>query len=139
MDYYHESLKQSPEALDYLAGRGLKSSEMVERFSLGFSNRTLGYRLPAKNRAAGAEIRGHLQNLGILRESGHELMNGSVVFPIFGEDGEVLGLYGRKITPHLRKGTPLHLYLPGPHRGVWNVRPSPPRPRSFCANPSSTP
>jgi hypothetical protein len=43
------------------------------------------------------------------------------VFPIFGEDGEVLGLYGRKITPNLRKGTPLHLYLPGPHRGVWNI------------------
>jgi DNA primase catalytic core len=121
VDYYHESLKQSPEALEYLAGRGLKSPEMVERFHLGFSNRTLGYRLPGKNRAAGAEIRGRLQNLGILRESGHELMNGSVVVPIFGEDGEVLGLYGRKITAGLRKGTPLHLYLPGPHRGVWNV------------------
>ena len=21
----------------------------------------------------------------------------------------------------LRPGTPYHLYLPGPHRGVWNV------------------
>lgn len=29
-------------------------------------------------------------------------------------------MYGRKITDGLRKGTPLHLYLPGPHRGVWN-------------------
>ena len=29
-------------------------------------------------------------------------------------------MYGRKITPNLREGTPLHLYLPGPHRGVWN-------------------
>ena len=29
-------------------------------------------------------------------------------------------MYGRKITPGLREGTPLHLYLPGPHRGVWN-------------------
>ena len=121
VDYYHESLKQSPEALEYLAGRGLNSSEMIERFHIGFSNRTLGYRLPAKNRAAGAEIRGRLQKLGILRESGHELYNGAVTFPIFGEGGEVLGIYGRKITPHLRKGTPLHLYLPGPHRGVWNV------------------
>ena len=31
-----------------------------------------------------------------------------------------MGMYGRKITAELRKGTPLHLYLPGPHRGVWN-------------------
>ena len=29
-------------------------------------------------------------------------------------------MYGRKITTNLRAGTPLHLYLPGPHRGVWN-------------------
>jgi DNA primase catalytic core len=121
LDYYHETLKHSPEALKYLAERGLNNSEMIERFHLGFANRTLCYRLPAKNRAAGAEIRGRLQKLGILRESGHESYNGSVVFPIFGEDGEVLGLYGRKITPNLRKGTPLHLYLPGPHRGVWNI------------------
>ncbi len=30
-------------------------------------------------------------------------------------------VYGRKITEGLRAGTPLHLYLPGPHRGVWNL------------------
>ena len=30
--YYHEALKSSPEALGYLASRGLKSSEMVDRF-----------------------------------------------------------------------------------------------------------
>jgi hypothetical protein len=33
----------------------------------------------------------------------------------------VTEVYGRKITPKLREGTPLHLYLPGPHRGVWNA------------------
>jgi DNA primase catalytic core len=121
VDYYHEQLKQSPEALGYLEKRGLRSSEMVERFRLGFSNRTLGYRLPEKNRKAGEELRGRLTRLGILRESGHEHFAGSLVIPIFGEGGEVLGLYGRKVTPRLREGTPLHLYLPGPHRGVWNI------------------
>jgi DNA primase len=118
--YYHEQLAQSPEALQYLERRGLRSSEMVERFKLGFANRTLGYRLPAKNRKAGEELRGRLTRLGILRESGHEHFAGSLVVPIFGESGEVLGVYGRKVTPNLRPGTPLHLYLPGPHRGVWN-------------------
>jgi DNA primase catalytic core len=121
VDYYHEQLKQSPEALGYLEKRGLRSSEMVERFRLGFSNRTLGYRLPEKNRKAGEELRGRLTRLGILRESGHEHFAGSLVIPILGEGGGVLGLYGRKVTPNLRPGTPLHLYLPGPHRGVWNV------------------
>ena len=118
--YYHETLKNSPDALKYLQGRGLTSSEMIEHFQLGFANRTLGYGLPEKNRVAGAELRGRLQKLGVLRESGHEHFNGSVVIPIFNREGEVVQMYGRKITPGLRPGTPLHLYLPGPHRGVWN-------------------
>ena len=118
--YYHETLKQSPEALKYLEGRGLQSSEMIDRFKLGFANRTLGLRLPMKQWKAGGEIRGRLQKLGVLRESGHEHMNGSVVIPIFDEEGNVVGMYGRKITPGLREGTPLHMYLPGPHRGIFN-------------------
>src|SRR5439155_633526 len=45
-DYYHQTLKQSPEALAYLSKRGLQSSEAIERFKLGYANRTLGLRLP---------------------------------------------------------------------------------------------
>jgi DNA primase len=118
--FYHETLKQSPEALRYLESRGLTHPEMVDHFKLGFANRTLGYRLPEKNRKAGAEMRGRLQALGVIRESGHEHFSGSLVIPIIDAGGDVLGMYGRKITPNLRDGTPLHLYLPGPHRGVWN-------------------
>ena len=40
--------------------------------------------------------------------------------PIISPSGEVTEIYGRKITEGLRPGTPNHLYLPGPHRGVWN-------------------
>jgi DNA primase len=120
VDYYHRTLKQSPEALRYLKTRGLTDPEMIDQFKLGFANRTLGYRLPDQNRKSGAEIRGRLQRLGILRESGHEHFNGSLVIPILDLSGNVTGMYGRKITPGLREGTPLHLYLPGPHRGVWN-------------------
>jgi len=114
--YYHETLKQSPEALGYLESRGLRFSEAISHFQLGFANRTLGYRLP------GPKARERLQRLGVIRGSGHEHFNGSLVVPIFGEAGEVLGMYGRKVTPEyrLRKGTPLHLYLPGPHRGLFN-------------------
>jgi DNA primase catalytic core len=119
--FYHDTLKESPEALRYLESRGLTHPEMIEHFRLGFANRKLGLTLPEKNRKAGAELRGRLERLGILREtSGHEHMNGSVVFSIFSPEGDVLGMYGRKIGEGLRPGTPLHLYLPGPHRGVWN-------------------
>jgi DNA primase catalytic core len=120
VDYYSRTLKQSPEALKYLASRGLQSSEIIDRFRLGFANRTLGYGLEERNRVAGAQMRSRLQQLGILRESGHEHFNGSVVVPVFNASGEVVEMYGRKITARLREGTPLHLYLPGEHRGVWN-------------------
>ena len=36
VDYYHQTLKESPEALAYLEKRGLKHPELIERFKLGF-------------------------------------------------------------------------------------------------------
>lgn len=121
IDYYHETLKQSPEALAYLEQRGIASGEAIERFKLGFANRTLGYRLPAKNRKEGAAIRGQLQRLGLMRTSGHEHFTGSLVIPVIDETRRITEVYARKINDKLRPGTPLHLYLPGPHAGVWNV------------------
>lgn len=120
IEYYHETLLESPEALGYLKRRGIGSDEAIKTFKLGFANRTLGYRLPATTRVEGAEIRGRLQRLGILRDTGHEHFNGSVVMPINATSGDITEVYGRKITEGLRPGTALHLYLPGPHHGVWN-------------------
>jgi DNA primase catalytic core len=119
--YYHQTLKDSPEALAYLMHRGLTNAGMIDTFQLGFANRTLGYRLPAKTRKEGAAQRGQLQRLGLIRPSGHEHFTGSVVVPIVDAQGQVCEMYGRKINDHLRPGTPLHLYLPGPHQGVWNL------------------
>ncbi len=119
--YYHETLKQSPEAQAYLASRKLDSAELVARFRLGFANRTLGYRLPHSSSVEGGALRSHLTRLGVIRSSGHEHFNGSLVVPVHDEAGAVVELYGRKVTAKLRKGTPTHLYLPGPHRGVFNV------------------
>ncbi len=119
--YYHETLKQSPEAQAYLASRRLDSAELVSHFRLGFANRTLGYRLPHSASVEGGALRSRLQRLGVIRSSGHEHFNGSVVVPVIDEAGAVVGLYGRKVRNDLRKGTPAHLYLPGRHRGVFNV------------------
>jgi DNA primase len=71
---------------------------------------------------------------GILRDSGHEHLNGSIVVPLWaapctgaapgssadGDPRHVVGAYGRKLLDNLHAGTPKHLYLPGPHRGVLN-------------------
>ena len=121
IDYYHETLKQSPDALDYLKTRGLDHPELIDTFRLGYANRTLGYRLPKKNRKAGAEVRGQLQQIGILRKSGHEHFSGSLVIPVISPEGMITEVYGRKLLgAKLRKGTPQHLYLPDAHAGVFN-------------------
>jgi DNA primase len=121
VDFYHERLWKTPAALAYLKSRGLYHEEALRAFRLGFADRTLGLRIPEANRKAGSEIRTRLQALGLMRDTGHEHFSGSVVLPIFTAAGEVGEMYGRKITPNLRKGTPLHLYLQGPHEGIWNA------------------
>ncbi|MDP2345523.1 MAG: CHC2 zinc finger domain-containing protein [Deltaproteobacteria bacterium] len=118
--YYCSTLKESTEALKYLKSRGLMSSEMIDTFQLGYANRTLGLRLPASNRVDGEKLRGLLGEVGVFRESGHEHLAGSLVVPLFDEHHHVVGMYGRKIHRNLRAGTPDHLYLPGPHRGLFN-------------------
>jgi len=121
VEYYHDRLLATSAALGYLKQRGLHNHEAIARFRLGFADRTLGLRLPKKNRKAGAEIRTRLQKLGLIRKSGHEHFTGSLVLPILDGDGNVAEMYGRKIGNGLRKGTPMHLYLPGPHAGIWNA------------------
>ena len=123
VDYYHATLKESPEALGYLEKRGLQHPELVDHFKLGYANRTLGYRLPIGLVAAGAALRGQLQRIGLYRASGHEHLSGSLTIPVIDEAGEVRELYGRKLRDDLRVGTPKHLYLPARpdgRRGVFN-------------------
>ena len=108
IEYYHNILKQSPEAMAYLGKRGLVHPSLISHFKIGFANRTLAYRLPVKQIKAGYEIRELLQGAGILRSSGHEHFNGSLVIPVMDENGDVTEVYGRKVTHNLRKGTPDH-------------------------------
>jgi len=54
IDYYQERLRQTPAALAYLEKRGIRDEEAIKTFRLGFSDRTLGLRLPNKQRVAGA-------------------------------------------------------------------------------------
>ena len=122
--YYHERLLATTEGAEYLAARGLAHPELIGHFKLGVADRTLGLRLPEKNRKAGADIRAQLQKIGLIRDSGHEHFNGSLVVPVFDEAGNVVEVYGRKLLDNLRAGTPKHLYLPareGRSRGVFNV------------------
>jgi len=118
-DFYHQTFLNHPQAMQYLAKRKCFHPEAVKRFRIGYANRTLGYRVPTTT-AAGNTLKSRLQKLGILRDSGHEHLNGSVIFPVCDRHNAPVQMYGRKLNDNLRKGTPAHLYLEGPLRGAWN-------------------
>ncbi|MGB6456574.1 MAG: CHC2 zinc finger domain-containing protein, partial [Streptosporangiaceae bacterium] len=115
--FYHDALAG---AAAFLARRKIADPEAAECFRLGFCDRTLGYRLPHSRTAAGAAVRSSLKRLGVLRASGHEHFRGCLVIPVTDEHGRIGEVYGRRIDDHLKAGVPRHLYLPGPHCGVWN-------------------
>ena len=123
VDYYHRTLKETTEGLEYLRSRGITVGETIDRFRIGYANRTLGQKLPSMQVKAGKQIRTRLQQVGVFRGSGHEHYNGCVVFPITTPDGSgrIVDIYGRKTGDCLRAGTPLHMHLGDQRRGVWNV------------------
>ena len=124
VSFYHERLLSSSgePARKYLEKRGLYDPEAIRHFKIGYSDRTFGFHIPSRDKQEGREIRIRLQNTGLFRKSGHEHFNGCLVMPIFDPvTGNVLEMYGRKINRHQTKGTPMHLYLPGPHAGIWNT------------------
>lgn len=118
--YYTERLHNSPRALAYLERRGLVAPGLIERFRIGFADQSLVRVLPPKTTPEGEAKRALLERLGILNQ-GYEHFAASVVFPIMNDDGQIVGMYGRRISPPSRGKSP-HRYLPGPHRAVFNGR-----------------
>jgi DNA primase len=121
IDYYHNRLKQTPDALAYLQNRGLTNPEMIDRFKIGFVDRTLGLRMPARSgNQKGTALRENLERLGILRKTGHEQFRGCIVFPLYAMDGTIAQIYGRRIDRGTKEGH-RHFYLPSPHAGIFNA------------------
>jgi DNA primase catalytic core len=118
VDYYAERLAANPAALAYLEKRGLAAPELLKVFRVGFCDRTLGLRLPQKNRKEGAALRSRLERLGVCNTTGHEFFRGRITFPIVAADGAIGTIYGRA-AGKVEK-TERHRFLPGPQAGVFN-------------------
>lgn len=121
--YYVERGQERPEFQSYIKKRGLDDAEMIAKFHIGYAPQYPSLKLPAGLSTRETRVlRERLQRLGIARAAGgRELFAGSLVVPVFDERGNVSEMYGRKTRDDLKRGTAYHLYLPGPHRGVWNL------------------
>jgi DNA primase len=119
---YHDNLVTNPNALAYLESRGLNHPDLIKTFQLGYSAKNLGSILPSRASKEGKQVRELVRQIGLTTERGLERFSGSIVVPVI-NSAQVLEIYGRKTAPanKLRSGTPLHLYLPRKHQGVWNL------------------
>lgn len=120
VDAYHAQLLAFPEELHYATEERGLSLDVLKRFRVGYAARSpaLSSRLPEASRA---ELRARLVTLGLIRETGREHLAGRLVVPFVDESGDVVGMYGRRTNATATADSPKHLYLPGPHRGVFNL------------------
>lgn len=116
VQFYTKTLHKDRAGLDYLKGRKLDEPTLLEVFQVGYSNGTLPGILPKEG-----ELRDGLKALGVLNARGQEHFFGCVTVPIHDGQGNVCGIYGRRVES-AAGDLPRHLYLPGPHRGVFNAR-----------------
>jgi len=113
VSFYHKTFCEDPRAREYLRTRGIIDNAVFSDFTIGYSNGTLLNTIPEDG-----DIIADLKELGILNERGNEMFYGCAIFPIFDENKDAVGLYGRRITD----GETAHFYLPGPRRGVFNFQ-----------------
>jgi DNA primase catalytic core len=111
VSFYSKTLRKDEAGLSYLHRRNLSGPTLLEVFHIGYANGTMHRALPK----SGDIIQG-LKTLGVLNAKGQEHFRGCITVPIFDHAGHVAGIYGRRVT----EDEPKHLYLPGPHRGVFN-------------------
>jgi DNA primase len=120
VELYHETLKQSPEALRIWKRAASTHPEMIDHFQLGFANRTLGYTAAGEEPQGGSGNARAFAALGILRDSGARALQRI-------DCDSHLDLAGRRAR-HVRaqdhaesaRGHAAASVSAGPHRGVWN-------------------
>jgi len=95
IDHWHNCLMDADQRDAILATLGVSVS-VAERLRLGFSDRSLGLRIPGRRWKAGRVIRDRLGELGVFHDSGHEAFRGCVVVPVV-TSGRVIALFGRRL------------------------------------------
>lgn len=108
IDAYHRSYLESRSAQEYISTRGI-DPVVAKQYKAGYVDGSLLERV-----ARDSDDWRLLQEIGIITEHGNELFRTCVVFPLTAFNSFPVNLYGRATTKDL------HLYLPGPRRGLFN-------------------
>lgn len=104
--HYHQALSNNDSALAYIIGRGI-SIDTIERFELGFGDRTLLKQLSHdKERKF---VRDSLKCTGFIKPNGREIFRGCITMPIK-QLSRVVGGYGRLRTRNCCWGESPYIY-----------------------------
>jgi DNA primase catalytic core len=110
IERYHRSFLESRTAQEYIASRGL-DPVLAKQYKAGYVDGSL---LEAV--AKDSNEWKILQEIGIITDAGNEMFRTCVVFPLTAFNSIPVNLYGRPVA----KDNNLHMYLPGPRRGLFN-------------------
>ena len=107
--HYQTQLTKNSQAQEYLKNRALFSSEIINTFQIGFCSGGIKKLLPQDEKLFLS-----LQDMGLFNDNKNESFYTCLTFPIFNQQNEPIGLYGRGIH------SPTHKYLKGGHKAVFN-------------------
>ncbi|HEY6372042.1 MAG TPA: CHC2 zinc finger domain-containing protein [Candidatus Sulfotelmatobacter sp.] len=107
--FYQQQLDRYPEALRYLAQRGLRDSALIKQLRIGYApGGCLRRHLTAQDYSC--EL---LQRLGLLNPQGCDAFYRRIIFPC-SQGGRIVNLYGRSIAAAFA-----HRFLPGSKGGLY--------------------
>ena len=114
INFYHKKLYENHNSIEYLKSRCITTPELLQRFKIGFADGSL-------LNIIGENQRKELTEAGIINQYGYEAFNNCLIFPIFDDNENTIGIYGRNIDDGAKVK---HLYLKGKHKGAFNRKTS---------------
>ncbi|MDC0601879.1 hypothetical protein OAP14_02490 [Aliiglaciecola sp.] len=116
---YHQTLLLEDTPQHYLQQHYDIDIEKIQKYKLGFCNRSLVTKMPHHRSQDGVKIRSALSRFKILRPSGHENYRGCITVPIF-HKGEIVAYYGERIS-RVRRGSSQSYWHPFDKPAIFNV------------------
>jgi len=111
-NYWHACLPNSASPRRYLERRGVETSELIERFRIGFAPG--GAKTRKKLLSAGFTLE-QIKAAGLINCRELDTFFGRVTFPLV-ERGKVINVYGRSLSNRYR-----HMYLPGSRDVIFGI------------------
>lgn len=105
----HQQLVSNKRVYEQLLASGLTETA-ISKGKFGYCDRTLNRNIKRSVTTDGAAFRGCMRRLGLIKATGHELLRGCVVEPMFNDKGDVISACGVKLSKRVRRNAPSAIY-----------------------------